>query len=165
MRPNKPTLGLRRGGCKHFSRMGKPPHDWPPLIDRGRYVGVAWNCLIKVVSPGNCGDARDSRQNLIADDTEDAEELHGSLRLRSGQALRRAKHALLRMTGRVWRGWGGLSCDQLGAGTPPYFCSHFNSSLTFIFPCQGFLARLWPSPGKINNLFGMPNEKSACSNR
>ena len=24
--------------------------------------------------------------------------------------------------------------------TPPYFCSHFNSSLTLIFPCQGFLA-------------------------
>jgi hypothetical protein len=47
---------------------------------------------------------------------------------------------------------------QLGDGTPPYFCSHFSSSRTFIFPCQGFLARLWPSPGKISSLLGMPSE-------
>jgi len=49
------------------------------------------------------------------------------------------------------------SC-QLPAGMPPYFCSHFSSSRTFIFPCQGFLLRPWPSPGKIRSLLGMPRE-------
>ena len=37
--------------------------------------------------------------------------------------------------------------SQFGAVTPPYFWSHFNSSLTLILPCQGFLSRLWPSRG------------------
>jgi len=72
------------------------------------------------------------------------------------------------------RGWGGYACCLIGttgsralpgsslpyfsAGTPPYFWSHSNSSLTLILPCQGFLPRPWPSPGKISNLFGMPRE-------
>ena len=51
-----------------------------------------------------------------------------------------------------------INPSQLEVGTPPYFCSQFNSSLTFIFPCQGFLPRPWPSPGKISSLFGMPSE-------
>ncbi len=48
--------------------------------------------------------------------------------------------------------------NQSPAGTPPYLCSHFNSSRTLIFPCQGFLERECPSPGKINNAFGTPRE-------
>ena len=48
--------------------------------------------------------------------------------------------------------------NQFDGGMPPYFCSHFNSSRTLILPCQGFFARLWPSPGKISNAFGMPSE-------
>jgi len=58
-----------------------------------------------------------------------------------------------------------LRIFQCSVGTPPYFSSHFNSSRTLIFPCQGFLPRPWPSPGKINSLFGTPSEYSACSRR
>src|SRR5579872_7269776 len=36
---------------------------------------------------------------------------------------------------------------------PPYFSSHFSSSRTLIFPCQGFLPRPWPSPGKTSSAF------------
>ena len=35
---------------------------------------------------------------------------------------------------------------------PPYFCSHFSSSRTLIFPCHGFLSSPWPSPGKISSV-------------
>ena len=66
--------------------------------------------------------------------------------------LRRAKDALLRMTAFVW------TCSQFDDGTLPYFCSQISSSRTFILPCQGFLLRLWPSPGKISRAFGMPSE-------
>src|ERR1700694_5461683 len=38
--------------------------------------------------------------------------------------------------------------------TPPYFFSHFNSSRTLIFPCQGFFASSCPSPGKISKSLG-----------
>jgi hypothetical protein len=51
----------------------------------------------------------------------------------------------------------GSRTNQFPAGTPPYFCSHFSSSRTLIFPCQGFFAREWPSPGKIRSLLGMPS--------
>ena len=48
--------------------------------------------------------------------------------------------------------------NQLPAGMPPYFWSHFSSSRTLILPCQGFLSRLWPSPGRISSWLGMPSE-------
>jgi hypothetical protein len=48
---------------------------------------------------------------------------------------------------------------------PPYFCSHFNSSRTLIFPCHGFLSSGCPSPGKISNVLGMPRECRAWSSR
>src|SRR5205807_2618483 len=37
----------------------------------------------------------------------------------------------------------------------PYFSSHFSSSRTLIFPCQGLWSRLWPSPGKISKVDGI----------
>src|ERR1700751_5599142 len=48
---------------------------------------------------------------------------------------------------------------------PPYFCSHFNSSRTLIFPFHGFLSSGCPSPGKISNVLGMPRECRAWSSR
>src|ERR1700686_4074862 len=86
-------------------------------------------------------------------------EVHGEWGLRKpcwvpgrvAEVLRRAKSALLRMTSLV-------ECNQFEVGTPPYFCSHFNSSRTLILPCQGFFESEWPSPGKTRRLFGTPNE-------
>src|ERR1035437_9854628 len=74
-----------------------------------------------------------------------------------GEVPRPAKCACLRMT-RIDASDLRSVCDQFEAGTPPYFCSHFNSSRTLILPCQGFLLRLWPSPGNTSSLFGMPSE-------
>jgi len=48
--------------------------------------------------------------------------------------------------------------NQFDGAIPPYFSSHFNSSLTLILPCQGFLPSPWPSPGKIRSLLGTPSE-------
>ena len=82
----------------------------------------------------------------------------------SGQALSRRTRlewapakprflASLGMTGR-----NGMRWNQFVGGTPPYFWSQLSSSLTLILPCQGFLPRLWPSPGRISRALGMPNE-------
>src|SRR5208337_1926195 len=39
-----------------------------------------------------------------------------------------------------WNAEGSHSCATGVIPTPPYFASHFNSSRTLIFPCQGFFA-------------------------
>src|SRR6185369_13116112 len=46
-------------------------------------------------------------------------------------------------------------CFPFGLRTPPYFCNHFNSSRTLIFPCQGFFPRPWPSPGNKSSWLGI----------
>ena len=77
----------------------------------------------------------------------------GMLRLRSEMASRSHCYA-----GMTRQRAGPPAPHQLPAGMPPYFCSQFNSSRTLILPCQGFLLRLWPSPGKTSRALGMPSE-------
>jgi hypothetical protein len=63
-------------------------------------------------------------------------------------------------------GTSGLTLYSKGAnGFPPYFSSHFSSSRTLIFPCQGFPSRPCPSPGKMSKLLGIPRAVRARSSK
>src|SRR5258708_31634426 len=55
--------------------------------------------------------------------------------------------------------------NDVTPGFPAYFSNHFSSSRTLIFPCHGFLPKLWPSPGKISSVLGTPSECRAWSRR
>jgi hypothetical protein len=128
-----------------------------PADSRGRLSLHEFNVKIPTLSRQTTGEGRGTPPKTLSE----AKNLCTSLTARAapagGEVPRPAKCAGLRMT-RIDASDLRSVCDQFEAGTPPYFCSHFNSSRTLIFPCQGFLPRPWPSPGKISNLFGMPSE-------
>jgi hypothetical protein len=47
----------------------------------------------------------------------------------------------------------------------PYVSIHFNSSLTAILTCHGFVSNECPSPGKISNEWGIPLVYKARSSK
>jgi len=131
----------------------------PPLVERVRSTALSQSPRQSKAWTGHPRESICSQGCHSERGEEPVHSLAANTLTASAEVLRRAKNALLRMTSLFKRH------SQLDAGTPPYFCSHFNSSRTLILPCQGFLAKEWPSPGKISSLFGMPSEYSACSSR